>query len=169
MLRTTSAIFVLFALGVALVAQDRSSPISTPISVCDALHNLARYRSQVVEIRGEYVGAELIAGKNCRPLRSGNDEWPTRIMVERADRLADVVNERADFAFDLEAWENAIQALVALNRQYRENAVVYATVVGRLDTRDTLSTSPHRNGYGHLGGYPARLVVKTIRDVSITP
>jgi len=130
-----------------------------PLTVCEVLQDLSSYRGKNIEIRGVWAGAYLI--DDCAQLKTGGHIWPNAILTVEPDdvRTQDPVSWR----MDANAYRRAVRTM---NR-----STVRATFVGRLDARARLFVvtegvpEPVPGGFGHLGQFPARLVIGTIKDV----
>lgn len=129
------------------------------IEVCDALQKIDKLDGSVVAVRGYYrFGMELggLYGRSC----------PKKLVLDRAERPQ---------AFDLAFASMADQAELqrAANRLIEEKNVreaIQVTLVGvirarRADLTD-IKGKKARN-FGHLGIYPAQIVVRGVQDVSV--
>jgi hypothetical protein len=130
------------------------------IEICDALQRIDKLDGSVVAIRGYYrFGMELggLYGRNC----------PKKLILDHAERAQ---------AFDLAFASMVDQAELqhAANRLIQEKNVreaIQVTLVGvirarRVDLTD-IDGRKARN-FGHLGVYPAEIVVRGVQDVSVT-
>jgi hypothetical protein len=93
------------------------------------------------------------------------------IWIEFPANLSLLKEAPVEWTLDEKVWEQAVADLAQLAKD-SSGERIEATVVGRLDTPERLEVSPGGNfatptpnGYGHLNVYPARLVIKNIRDV----
>jgi hypothetical protein len=136
----------------------------SPITVCQALDNLDKYRGKIVEIRGEWNGADL--RDQCAPLKTGTYTWATRIWLTLPGQVVNAPNPK--WQYDKQAFDKALKIL-----QSSQTGTRRATVVGRFDSWATLEVfskdlpGPTPGGFGHLGEYPAQLVIYAVKDVTI--
>ena len=136
-------------------------PINTkPLTVCDILADLQKYRGSIIQVRDEWLGTDL-HGRNCAPPRTGDYVWEPAIwLLDPTSPILEKEGTPATWKVDQIAYDQAIRQL----RRYR---TVTATFIGRLDVRaEGLQTARGvGNGYGHLNRFPAQLVIATVRDV----
>lgn len=132
-----------------------------PLTVCQILQNLRLYDGNLIQVRGEWHGS-YIEDKCQMPLQTEDHKWPDEITVEGPFNLHGN-DETVNWSFTPDDY------IASFSELLRFKGPVYATIVGRLDARAQLihypngSTNP--GGYGHLGYYPARIVVKQIKDI----
>ena len=138
-------------------------PFEVPVvTVCDILQNASAYNGQTVVVVGRYGGTDEGAwlDADC-PLKfvQNGIEWHASIA------LTDVMEQWAPpslptgFRWDQALLSKEVSVLMpstvlhALPRlHYRDH---WAAIFGRFETRPLRSK---RDGYGHLGGSPARLI-----------
>ena len=186
-LRTKIAFVVITSLGI--VCATESSAQQTPgslktVSVCDLFADLASHAGTRVKVRGiVYSGREVFAlgEKSCSKkfvtrYRSGPEllglpeltseyVWPTAINLKsspestREESVVRVIN--------------MLKQARARQRSGNGNVDLWVTVVGVISTKEHYDVVLSANrelvasGYGHLGGYPAQLVIETMTDPEV--
>lgn len=145
-----------------------------PLDVCEVLQNLSRYRGQMITVRGEFVG-NAIDGTTCPVLKTGDHEWHKGVLIDIPHESYAPIDPPAAWKIELKNWDRAVEKWQALKKRWGGGTPVFATIVGRLDTKSDpleVPTLPNGNslpwGYGHLGIYPARLVLFDIKDVEVS-
>ena len=167
----------LSVLLVCWICDAQAAPQNKPLDVCQVLQNLGRYRGQMITIRGEFVG-NAIAGPGCPVLKTGDHEWHNGILIDIPHESYAVIDPPAGWKIDLKNWDRALERWKTLRKRGNDTPV-FATVIGRLDTRNEQLGVPERIpalpdtkiipwGYGHLGFFPARLVLFEIKDVELS-
>ena len=72
--------FGLLCLGLTLVCWNPNTfAASKPLSFCEVLHNLGKYRGKVIEVRGVFDG-DLIG--DCVPLKTLQYDWFNGIYLD---------------------------------------------------------------------------------------
>jgi hypothetical protein len=145
------------------------------LSVCELIEHRNEYNGELVAVRatleGTSEGMWLTAAKDCKyRLVTKGFTWPNAISLEYPNNNSDNPLDHADFDVD---WK-AVYTLGAVVPQgfNRETDEVVKTYVGLFQTYGDLenrvsSENSHafKDGFGHLGGLPGRILVKTVRDV----
>jgi hypothetical protein len=74
----------------------------------------------------------------------------------------------ATFATDDKSWEN-LELFVRQEARAGKREEIWVTVTGMLRAPASYVRKDGKvvGGYGHLGGYPAQLVVKNVLDISV--
>jgi hypothetical protein len=168
-------------------AQPRPNALRT-VSVCELFNDLASYSGTRVKVRGIlYSGREVFAlgEKTCSKkfvtrYRSGPElpgifeptgeyVWPTAInLITSSESPGDL-----GFQTDDEAVVRVTKILTearAIKRDKSTTTALWVTVVGVLSTKEHYDVGLNANreftasGYGHLGAYPAQLVIETMID-----
>jgi hypothetical protein len=136
---------------------SRSRPVV--IGVCDALQRIDKLDGTVVAVRGYYrFGMELggLYGRDC----------PKKLVLDRAERA-----QAFDLAFaPMSAQTDLLRAVNRLAEEKNVRESIQATFVGvirarRADLTDVDGKKARR--FGHLGVYPAQIVVRDVEDVSV--
>jgi hypothetical protein len=169
---STEGLRMLLTLGLqmmvvaAIFQLPQLEPINRqPLSVCEVLQDLKTYRGQIIQIRGRWTGDSL-EGDCPTSLKTGDYEWPSAVVLTQPNSSIVESEEPAKWKADMPAYRRALREL-----ERRSQDSVVATFVGRLDARDRLEVltnnvpQPVPVGYGHLGTYPARLVIITVKEV----
>ena len=146
------AVSLLFLLAVTSRTQSQSSP--SPVSVCDLSKDYSAYRNKVVTVRGvSYYGLRQTCPQKC-----ADHPWPSFLWLRGAEAGV----------FDaLGKIENSVELEAKKGKRFE----IWVTVTGLLETR--LLRGPcdkvgsNYIGYGHLGAWPAQLVVKSISDIEV--
>ena len=100
------------------------------------------------------------------------------VEFENTINLADPTLPRSILDHDVDfAWDNASsnQFSLLLNQLDPSTEEIHATVVGLFVTKVPTEkliyllrpNEPHRVGYGHLGGHPAQIIVKTMYNMRV--
>ena len=128
------------------------------MSVCELSKDFSAFRDKVVSVRGVYYYG---LRQEC-PQKCADGPWPSFINLEGGG-------------------DDTWQALAKATREVEAEAKragkrfeIWVTVVGRLETRATLSPRGPCDrkswglvGYGHLGVFPAQITVESFRDIEV--
>jgi len=143
-------------LGVALIAGGRPQAVSPPLSLCDISRDFSAYRDKHVTVRGVYYWGL----REACPQKCPDGGWPS---------FVDLVGEEANW----DAVAGAEQT-VQLEAKKGKRFEIWVTVAGQLKTMAKRSplgpcdkVGSRYFGYGHLGMFPAQLVVKEFRDIEV--
>ncbi len=142
--------------------------LQKPLTVCEVLADLPKYRGSVIQVRDEWLGTNLY-GRDCAPPRTGPYVWEPAIwLIEPTSPILEKQGTPVPWSLDQRAYDQAVREL-----RIRGNQAVIATFVGRLESRaEGLQTARGGgdnlvgNGYGHLARFPAQLVIATVKDVT---
>ena len=150
-----------------------------PINVCDLARRLSAYRNKMVAVRGEFFSGRhgaTVGSERCTrasPFR----EFGSGIAINLSFPSNPAPGEeQVDFEIDGESLRRFEESMSAARAEKRTGAElkVVATFVGVLRVRSGFKLKPSPsggyvgNGFGQLGRYPAELVMRDIRDLSIT-
>ena len=133
-------------------------------SVCSVLKNLKKLDHRLVRIHGTvHSGLEDYSLRDSCDfrLKTGAFTWPPAIWLTGPAMAESPI----DFQPDMKSIQRLSDLLKAKTRDF--SAEVAATVEGRLEAHP-LRTGVGGNGqvigmgYGHLGGFPAQLVIKSV-------
>ena len=166
----------LLSMGCLTLAGDET-PAETPLRVCEVLENLPRYRGKTITVRGMlYQSREITAlgDTPCKqPLMTGDYQWPPALDLEYSSyRPSD--ESAVTFQTDLGNVDTTSAEIRTL-RKKAPGGDVWVTVVGYLRAKDKYNVflggdrKWHGQGYGHLGTYPAQLVIRRMYQASLTP
>ncbi len=131
-------------------------------SVCEVLRNIDLYRGKLIRVRGIYFDG---IRDQCPPaIREwGGAVWPSALNIADSD-LASSLKMPVDFSTDRTSWE-APEAFWMKEARKKVREEIWVTFEGTLQTADPGSRK--LGGFGHLGGFPAQLVVKSVDLSSI--
>jgi len=148
-----------FGLGL-LILSTAAQPADSPsvMSVCELSRDYPAFRNEMVTVRGVYYyGLRQECQQKC-----AGDLWPSFINLEGGKE--GVGNELAK---TLQSVENDAKAT---GKRFE----IWVTVVGRLQTRAKHSRhgpcdkeSWGLPGYGHLGVFPAQIIVESFRAIEV--
>jgi hypothetical protein len=138
------------------------------MTVCELSNDFAAYRDKVIAVRGiYYYGLRQTCPQTCT-----TGPWPSFL-----DLVGTGSREKSPaFVTDDANWAALInvQETVEAEAKKGKRLEIWVTAIGRLNTnaRRTLLGPCDRigsrlYGYGHLGAYPAQLVVKYFTDLEI--
>jgi hypothetical protein len=154
-----------------------STPKLNEFSVCGLMAKLKSQRQKIIRVRGElFAGSEITAlgDQACgKPFTAGGIKWATAVDLVSSDYRPGGGEPRAPFVTE-PAVMARLASTVAERKRLGRNGKVLITVTGFLRVRDkyipmTTGYGVQGNGYGHLGVYPAQLVIKAIEDITILP
>jgi hypothetical protein len=128
------------------------------MSVCELSKDYPRFRDKVVAVRGVYYYG---LRQEC-PEKCTDGLWPSFINLEGGDDAVWAALAKADREVEVEA------------KRSGKRFELWVTVVGRLETRARRSkrgpcdrTNWGMPGYGHLGAYPAQIIVESLREIEV--
>jgi hypothetical protein len=170
----------------ALLAAAQSTAVPKTLSVCELFKNLRSHAGEMISVRGTlYSGREVSAlGGNCDTrfvTKYSESELPEGLPRTESDYLWPTALNLADSSWvekgaepvDFRTDEESVQRVFALLRREKasgQDIEILVTVVGKLRMKDRyqVGKTPDgallADGYGHLGTYPAQLVIKTMLD-----
>jgi hypothetical protein len=135
------------------------------MTICELLKDPSAYRGKLVTVTGIYwYGLR----ESCpKPLVTRNHTWPTAIDMVQSD-IPGAPGEEAPFTTDTKSWDH-LQLFVLQEARAGRREEIWVTVVGMLRAPESYVRKNGQafGGYGHLGGYPAQLVVKAVLDIAI--
>jgi len=123
-------------------------------------------------VEGTDEGAWLRSSQNCKyKLVTRGITWPNVISLEYPNNESTNPADHVDFDVD---WEAIYTVGVAVPKGFnRKIDQIVKTYVGLFQTYPDLDSRVSSDkgdalkaGFGHLGGAPARILVKTVRDVA---
>jgi hypothetical protein len=152
--------------------------LDTPLTVCEVLSKLDKYRGKEVGIRGVLMGGRhgsALYDRNqaeapCPEVLKQQRTWPSAVyLVWPNQKTVDGGPRR--FEPELEAIE---KNMADARKQVRENRdqLIVATFFGEVRARRRIAIFPREdwylgNGYGQGGQYPAQLVIRTVTDTEV--
>lgn len=163
----------------ALSAPARSScpQPSESIEICDLFRVLAACKGQMITVRGMLVSTrEFVAlGDPECPYRFTTEAdgrlvaWPVELDLRAPPaELQDENSQRARVQFAI------VPIPFRVLREYGIVIEVKATITGRLELKDVYrhvniyKGYPYGGGFGHLGRFPGRLVVQSVREYTVS-
>jgi hypothetical protein len=137
------------------------------LSVCDVLQDPSRYRGKVVTVTGIYWNGLCQSCPN--ELVTGNKVWPSALNLSHSDTGGEA-DEVLRFKTNDEAFDRLMK-VIRREAMAGRREEIWLTVVGqiRAPREYVLPDGSLRGGYGHLGVFPAELVIQSISDISIRP
>lgn len=144
---------------------SRKSSVPTPISVCELFLNLTSYRHKLVAVRGIYWYG--LRGPCQESFVTANHRWPKALNLT-ATQDSNATGLALPFQTDHASWDEldrAIRRQAAAGRR----AEIWVTVVGFVEAPERYVRTDGQvvGGFGHLGVFPAQLIVKHVADVVI--
>jgi hypothetical protein len=145
--------------------------------VCDLFRDPVRWNGVMIQVRspierGAAEDGPWLTGGHCDAgIVVKGEKFPNLIYIQDP-RNRKLCLHPVEFKRDQPSADafSAILQSVDPTKEY-----VWATVIGLFETRSPLGEliqqkRPWRyNGFGHLGGAPAQIIVKTMTDMRITP
>ena len=158
-----SNLYNVYLIRNTIVSHCDQATSQEPDTVCHVLQNLNSYSDQVIRIRGEWRAMSLW-GECPNQLQTDGYKWPNAIYLVCKEML-NKTDKPVDWAFGINDFNQL------LLQTLRFKLPVYATFEGRLDARAKLLQNPKNGprgpaGYGHLGYYPAQIVVRRVVDIT---
>lgn len=140
-------------LGLGIISGGQPRRTEPVLSVCDLAKNYGAYSNKVIAIRGVYYyGLREDCQQKC-----GTRPWPSFL----------------DLAGDVD-WDELANTEQTVEREAKggKRFEIWVTAHGQLKTKARPSSSdPCDNsrspGYGHLGAFPAQLVVSSFSDIKV--
>lgn len=148
------------------LAQPTSRAV--PLSVCELLADRMKYNGQMVTVKGEGDATSegtWLSDESCRgAVTIGGRSWGKEVALVSPDFAMKPV----DFQYDDQA-EERLQREFKKLKVNRKTVRVFVTYEGLFETRPDSELQCEYCGFGHLGGSPAQLVIKTKRDLVVKP
>jgi hypothetical protein len=145
---------------VSMLACGRPSLPIKAMTLCDLSKDFSAYRDRLVAVRGVYFyGLKQDCAATC-----AIGPWPSFVDLTGSSALPDAAWLEVDKA-ERTAEEDA---------KHGKRSEVWVTVIGRVRAPERPSPAgpcdPVRRGhYGHLGVFPAQLVVERFTDIQVIP
>jgi hypothetical protein len=166
----TAAIF-LCLVGVVLGAQSQDVAPRT-LTVCEVLSKPLSYDGELVRVRGEIVGTDegtWFKGEECPGVMvTEGYVWPSFISIGSPGRPFQL--HPVNFEYDFSSVQRLTPRYKKLRRRLPDRCIAW-TYTGMFETRKVWSKSINGNplGFGHLGGAPGELIMKSADDVAPVP
>lgn len=156
-----AAVVVAGWLGYPREPSSRTS--SRVFSVCEVLWNIDKLEGKVIRVRGVYFGA--IRDQCPTAIREwGGAVWPAALNIADSD-LAASLKRPVEFETDRNSWA-ALETFWMKEARKNAREEIWATFEGAVQSADP--ESRRLGGFGHLGAFPAQLVVKSVDVGSIS-
>ncbi len=165
-IETVCFISLMFAISVSGAEE------TTAVSVCDLLANPVRWEGKIIEVRApiEAVQDYWVTGEACsaRIVVKGTTFFAGFVLRDNTSKS--LTRKQVDFRWDSASVE---QLNAALLEAETTKSHVRATVVGMFETVVPLDRlidehAPFKfRGFGHMGGAPGQILVKTVKDIRI--
>ena len=145
------------------------------LTVCEALGHASEYNGKIVQIRDRVYGSMETAGfsgTDCPGIFvTEHKKWPSEI-VWTMPTERDFILHPVDFSFDWPSRKSLDKKWVKLRKRLPDRCIV-ATFTGMFESMSH-DKATKRNGwviegFGHLNGAPAQLVLKSADDASPLP
>jgi hypothetical protein len=130
---------------------------SKVLSLCDLSRDYAASSGKFIAVRGVYYyGLRQTCAQTC-----ANGPWPSFVDLVGAEDTVWAKLDKAQREAEREAHRG-------------RRVEVWMTVTGRLQARNHRSPAGPCDrvalgGYGHLGAFPAQIVVNTVTDIELVP
>ena len=135
-------------------------PAHDLMSVCDLSRDFTAYRDRQVAVRGVYFNG---LRQHC-PQTCATGPWPSFVDLVGSDAAGDAI------------WADLAKAERTAEREAKRGrrVEVWVTVIGKLKASNRRSlVGPCdwvvNGGFGHLGVFPAQIVVEGFNDVQVVP
>jgi hypothetical protein len=166
MLHRTAALLPLL-----LVGCSRPQPSTVVLTVCDLSRDFTAYRGKLVAVRGVYYSG---LRQTCPQTRISGP-WPSVLNLAFTGETPQGEPPVA-FATDEVTWDtlDRVERAVEYDAEHGKRVEIWVTALGQVRAGDHRSpVGPcdivARGRYGHLGGAPAELVVKSFSDIAVVP
>ena len=132
----------------------------TVISVCDLSRDFTAYRDRLVLVRGVYFSG---LRQQC-PQSCATGDWPSFVDLIGSGGEGDAARAELDKA----------KRTAEREAKQGKRVEIWVTVRGNLKTSDHRSPAGPcdrvaNSGFGHLGAFPAQIVVEGFSDVQVVP
>jgi hypothetical protein len=169
----------LAAVSVVVTTTAPLRSLGGSVTVCEVLTNLDLYRGKVIAVRailrggrhGEFL-QDADGDEPCEGISKRGRTWPPAVAITQYTRGSDIEDGPATFESETEEIRTALAE--ARNQVGRNSSLaILATFTGELRARKDIQIvrDPegwyYGTGYGESGQYPALLILKTVRDVSV--
>jgi hypothetical protein len=145
--------------------KSKSDP--KPISICDLFKDIRPYEGKVIAVRGIYYHG--LREGNCPHAFEGGDRvWPTVLDLATSNTYEEG-EPAVSFDTDDESWDKLNEVAI---REGKKGLLgeIWVTMVGQLRGPQRHLRNGHPGGvgcYGHLGAFPAQLVVERVFDIAV--
>jgi len=142
------------------------------IPICDLFQDLPKYKGQRIAVRAEIVGTmegTWLSGHCKSNFVTDGHRWPVALWYAGPDYYG----AQPESLFRIDLNKTALKSPADPELKDRQNVITSGTFVGRLQMRDKyagLCRTPDdyiANGFGHLGGAAAELIVESAFDATV--
>jgi hypothetical protein len=164
------AVFICFVSPVLSAQSQAAAP--RILTVCDVLSKPLFYDGELVRIRGEVVGTDegtWLKGEECPGVMvTDGYVWSSVISIEFPGTHFQI--HPVDFEYDFSLLQRLTPRYKKLRRRLPDRCIAW-TYTGMFETRKEWSKMMNGNprGFGHLGGAPGELIIKSEDDVAPVP
>jgi len=160
--------------------QADGEPKPQTLTVCQALSAPLKYDGQIVTIRGRSSGTDegyWVSGDDCPGvITTDGFVWPSAISLAMPTLPLPLRLHSVDFTYDWDARHRLDTKYKRLRRRVPRACLVF-TYTGLFETRTDWPTHKmvyangtfNYAGFGHLGGAPAQLLLRSEDDVEAVP
>lgn len=138
---------------------------ATRVSVCEILKNFEKYRNKEVDAIGVYwFGLR----ESCpEPFITGDRKWPAALHLVDAGATAGS-DMSVRFETDRKSWDD-LQLLAVREGKAGKREEIWTIIRGEVRVPDKYVRADGSvfGGYGHMGAFPAELVIRRVLEVSI--
>ena len=105
----------------------------------------------------------------AQPFVTGDHVWPSALNLVDSDYRGGG-DEPVSFRTDRESWDR-LDAITVREAKAGRRVEVWVTMGGKRRAREhyVLNDKQTAGGYGHLGVFPAELVVQRVLDINVKP
>jgi len=138
---------------------------ANPLTVCDVLKEPSRYRGRLVTVTGIFWAG---LRQSCpEPFVTREHTWPSALNLAHS-QLPASAEDAVSFKTDEKSWDDLLE-LVRREGKARRHEEIWVTITGQIRAPAGYIRKDGQivGGYGHLGVFPAELVVKRILGTSI--
>lgn len=147
------------------------------VSVCDVVGDPTRYDGKMVAVHGLVRGTDegvWLVGEACpkKLITTWGHVWHPSVWLAKPGDFG--ITHQIDFDLDEAAMNRAADTI---KRQIQDPKLdkIWATYIGRIETRPNINSEPVRSadgtlrpaGFGHLNRSPAQLIIQSIADVRV--
>ena len=145
---------------IGIAGCNQRPSLITPMTVCELSRDYTAYRNRVVAVRGIYFyGLRQQCQQTCAA-----GLWPSFMDLVGSDAAGDAI------------WAELAKAEHTAEQEAKHGrrVEIWVTVRGKLNASERRSSIGPcdrvvNSGFGHLGAYPAQIVVEAVNDVQVVP
>ena len=163
--------------GAVLLAEVVCFGAEKPLSVCEVLSDLSRYRGKLVTIQGSLRGGtrhgwylrDNASEKPCTAVGHQGHTWPSNIALAEYTYGSEIEDGPAHFESEATQIESVLSEPKRVANG-RDDLEIVVTLGGELRSRKNIKIIRSNDGwyagdgYGQSGQYPALLIIKYAQD-----